>query len=266
MKKSVIVASLFVILGIALVLAGVSLREEPGNQKLKKIADYYNRLDESSSCEVKENSIILRNDWDVYLYELENETLSSNASLGNEKAAEMFLKLVNAISRFNKGTVEAASVLELNAYHLEQGLEKKSLEDRQLFQVKTTLRLNANLLVSRPLDAKDFLSYDKELRGTASISLRRGAFYFQKNGNPDQLEVYLGEQKELSDGMYQSLMNLIHYIYGEDIYNIVKAQYPTLQTATIGWIHITVDPPLDDASKERYQGYQMVLLQANTGS
>lgn len=80
--------------------------------------------------------------------------------------------------------------------------------------------------------------------------------------NEDENQIYIGEENEITESTYKSILSALEVMYGNEMVNYFKAKYPELQDGIAMYDGFTVDVDTDIDLEEHpiYTGTKVVLV------
>ncbi len=109
-----------------------------------------------------------------------------------------------------------------------------------------------------------FKGNEPRILGTGYYQDAIGSLLFYKSSYNDNLiRIIIGEQNELTDLTYKSILSLIKFIHSDEYDDFVK-KFDTLKDLGYKRYQITLNPTLDEIEKgylNSYSDYQFVLIE-----
>ena len=91
---------------------------------------------------------------------------------------------------------------------------------------------------------------------------KKGRFAYDLSVNNEKNEIFIGEDGEITDGTYKSILSAIEVMYGPDVVEWFKYIYPSFEKGTVvlDGIEIYYDAELDTEEHPMYDGKKVVKV------
>lgn len=181
-------------------------------------------------------------------YTLTGNILETTATdMSSALYAQHLLISVAELHGYSRNYISAILTLpEVLNYTVDnQGFSIEEENDICVVKINThAMNLTANM-DNIYIEPSDFESHEEYISGDGALQISKGYLVLNKSGYGDEVSFFIGEENELTDNAYKSILSVLEVMFGsKDVPNYFNSKYPSLSSgdAEFDGIKIEINP------------------------
>ncbi len=252
---------------------------------LNDIANYFNnnniinelKKTNEISTNIENNNLIINittnEQVNNYTFTLENRELIYELDTTDSNNNLLFLVICDNIGQFH-GLQEGETYNFLSSIDLLSttidGIIINKIENNYQARINIDTKFNTSSLKTMYYGIEDLEEYKDFIKNDGIVTLpRKGNLMFYKENDKKTITILIGENDNLTDLTYKSILSVIEFLYPEELENFQKS-YPKLDNVSFDRYTFTINPDFTGSIKtlfEQYKNeYEFILITINKSS